>query len=326
MNFENSVNYNRFHSIKRETISKEMTTLHAMKTKIFVILLLAATAQIAYPQETARERIEQRRQAEAARSSSTSQYNISHSEDELTYILENSRWSRIIYRYLDLSKPENSPLLLFTKIFTLLQNNEIKAYEYLDGQELFTEDYLINFTEFTERFGIQSTDIPLDEVQGYYLKEVYYFDTPTSSLRVTPLAICPIIQRFNNIEGTTRYPLFWIPYSEIAPHAKQMPVMLSPLNNSIRGTIDDFFRARRYNGEIYKTGNPGNRTLSQQTTTPEELKAEQERIEQELIDFEKRLRQQEVSQSRPTTPRSVSNTRKSNIVGTSQQTMRTRRY
>ena len=208
----------------------------------------------------------------------------------------------------------------------MLQNNEIKAYEYLDGQELFTEDYLINFTEFTERFGIQSTDIPLDEVQGYYLKEVYYFDTPTSSLRVTPLAICPIIQRFNNIEGTIRYPLFWIPYSEIAPHAKQMPVMLSPLNNSIRGTIDDFFRARRYNGEIYKTGNPGNRTLSQQTTTPEELKAEQERIEQELIDFEKRLRQQEVSQSRPTTPRSVGNTRKSNIVGTSQQTMRTRRY
>ena len=47
-----------------------------------------------------------------------------------------------------------------------------------------SEDYLINFTEFTERFGIQSTDIPLDS-SDYYLKEVYYFDTPTSSLRNT---------------------------------------------------------------------------------------------------------------------------------------------
>ena len=30
------------------------------------------------------------------------------SEDQLNDILENSRWSRIIYRYIDLSKPENA--------------------------------------------------------------------------------------------------------------------------------------------------------------------------------------------------------------------------
>lgn len=313
----------------------------AMKTTI-LILLLAITAQIAYSQETARERIEQRQQAEAARNTASAALGMNQSDDQLNDILENSRWSRIIYRYLDLTKPENGALYypetpaegqmnLFTKIFTLLQNGEIKAYEYLDGHELFTDDYLINFSEFTDRFGISETDIPSNEVRSFYLKEVYYFDTPTSSLRVLPIAICPIIQRFDNYEGTTRYPLFWIPYTQIEPFTKQMPVMYSDLNNSVRGTIDDFFRTRRYNGEIYKTGSPGNLSISQYTTTPEEMKAEQDRIEQELIDFESQLRQQEINppqqyNQRPMSQSSRTNTRSiENSTGTS-QTMRDRRY
>jgi gliding motility associated protien GldN len=324
-----------------------------MKTKIIVILLLAVTVQTALSQETARERIEQRRKAETARSSSVGAFGINQSEDQLNDILQNSRWSRIIYRYLDLSKPENGALYypetpadgqmnLFAKIFTLLQNGEIKAYEYLDGRELFTDNYLINFPEFLDRFGIyyeinngaveiQQEYIPSNEVQGYYLKEVYYFDTPTSSLRVLPIAICPIIHRNDNHEGPIRYPLFWVPYTQIAPHAKQMPVMFSSLNSSVRGTIDDFFRTRRYSGEIYKIGNPGNLSISQYTTTPEEMKAEQDRIEKELIDFEKRLRQEEASQTQYNNQRSSNQSSNRNVrslgntTGAS-QTMRNRRY
>lgn len=313
-----------------------------MKTKIIVILLLAVTVQTALSQETARERIEQRRKAETARSSSVGAFGINQSEDQLNDILQNSRWSRIIYRYLDLSKPENGALYypetpadgqmnLFTKIFTLLQNGEIKAYEYLDGRELFTDEYLINFPELLDRYGIQESDIPANEVQGYYLKEVYYFDTPTSSLRVLPVAICPIIHRHDNYEGSIRYPLFWVPYTQISPHAKQMPVMISALNSSVRGTIDDFFRTRRYSGEIYKIGNPGNLSISQYTTTPEEMKAEQDRIEKELIDFEKRLKQEEASQTQYNNQRSSNQSSNRNVrslgntTGAS-QTMRNRRY
>lgn len=302
-----------------------------MKT-IILILLLAVTTQMVYPQETARERIEQRRQAEAARSSSSETTRMSQYDYQVNDIVENSRWSRIIYRHLDLTKPENGAISdLLTNILTLLHNDDINAYEYIDGQELFTDDYLINFLELTDRFGIQETDIHTQDVQGYYLKEVYYFDTPTSSLRVQPIAICPITYRYDNYEGTTRYPLFWIPYTQISPYLKQMPVMLSGLNNSVRGSIDDFFITRRYSGEIYKAGNPANLSISQYTTTPEEMEAEQNRIEQELIDFETQLRQQEVNlpqqnsqglsnrSSRTSTRSSVSSS------GTT-QSMRDRRY
>ncbi|MDO5524197.1 MAG: hypothetical protein Q4G48_09170, partial [Bacteroidia bacterium] len=44
-----------------------------------------------------------------------------------------------------------------------------------------------------------------------------------------------------------------------------------------------------YNGEIYKASNPRNLAIAQYTSTPEEMKAEQEKIEQQLKDFETRL-------------------------------------
>lgn len=303
-----------------------------MKT-IILILLLTITAHPLLAQETARERIEQRRKAEAA------QNNINNSQNgitdiQLNEIIENSRWSRIIYRHIDLNNPVNGPLnALFPIIFKLLQNNSIKAYEYIDGHENFTEGYQINFTEFIDRFDIyhetgngqitvHDSDIPSNEVQSYYIKEIYYFDTPTSSLRILPLSICPIIHRNDNYESTTRYPLFWIPYTQISHYMKQAPAMLSGINNSNRGTIDDFLRIRLYNGDIYKTGNSANLSIPQYTNSPEEMKAEQDRIEQELKDFENLIKQQEAnlpSQSRQ------NNVNQNNTSGAS-QSMRNRRY
>lgn len=314
-----------------------------MRTVLLIIIMAVAT-HTAYPQQTARERIQQRQQSEAANGQSgTTQYQV-QTQSQLNEIVENSRWSRIIYRHIDLSNPTNTPLNnLFTMIFRLLQNNEIKAYEYLDGRELFTNEYLINFTQFIERFGIyhevengnivvNDADIPTHEVQGYYLKELYYFDTSTSSLRVLPISICPIISRNDNYEGTIRYPLFWIPYSEIEQKTRKTPVMLSGINNSMRGTVDDFFRTRLYDGEIYKTGNPGNLSISQYTNTPEEIKAEQDRIEQELIDFENQLRQSHTATNTKNSKTTSNQNRRINVrtkdlnSGGATQSMRTRRY
>lgn len=290
-----------------------------MKT-IIIAIILTVSAQLIYPQSTARERIEQRQRAESKSTVLQRNNSTTNSDLQLNEILNNSRWSRVIYRYLDLSKPANSPLKNFSTIFNLLQNNEIKAYEYIDGQELFTDEYLINLTEIKERFDIQDDEIPSNDVQGYYLKEVYYFDTPTSSFRVLPIAICPIMHRFSNYEGTTRYPLFWIPYSEIEPYTRQIPVMLSSQNNSIRGTIDDFFRTRKYDGEIYKT----------YTSTIGDDKEEQDKVEQELIDFENMIKEGDTASSLQIIESSRNQNRKTNIRSTgnsgSSQSMRNRRY
>jgi gliding motility associated protien GldN len=262
-----------------------------------------------------------------------------------------ARWSRIIYRYIDLRKEANAPLYhpstptagkrnLFAMIFRLLQENRIRAYEYLDGREEFTEEYRVRFPDLVDRFDIYHTtengtitvndaDVPSNEVQGYYLKEAYYFDTATSAFRVQPVALCPILFRQDDdAAADTRYPLFWIPYGELEPYTRRMPLMASDLNNRVTETVDDFLRKRSYDGEIYKTGNPGNRAISQYTSTPEEMKAEQDRIEQELLDFEQLLRQEEkVIISPPREAGRRSNKKYSGTASTSaSQTMRDRRY
>ena len=320
---------------------------------IILTLILSSISLSLFPQQTARERIEQRRLAESKQNSTASTYQTNRSDIILNDIIESARWSRVIYRHIDLTNPTNSPLYfpetpvegkmnLFTTLFRSLQNNKIKAYEYLDGRESFTDEHLINFTEFMDRFDIyyetnngittvHDADIPSQLVQGYYLKEVYYFDTSTSSLKVLPISICPILYQIDNYEGTTRYPLFWVPYSEIAQKMRQMPAMSSSINNNMRGSIDDFFRTRLYDGEIYKTGSQGNRSISQYTNSPQEMKAEQERIEQELIDFEKQIWKEPVGNLNQNSQNSKNQKRRTSVISKrsnsdSQQSMRNRRY
>jgi gliding motility associated protien GldN len=171
--------------------------------------------------------------------------------------------------------------------------------------------------------------MPSNEVTGYYLKEAYFFDSATSGFRVRPLALCPILVRQEEYASAdTRYPLFWVAYEELEPYTRRMPLMASTLNNSMDESMDDFFRKRSYQGEIYKTGSPGNRSIAQYTSTPEEMKAEQERIEQELRDFEQLIRQEGAVTASPP-GKSRRNTRPQSshsATPSSSQTMRNRRY
>ena len=317
---------------------------------IFILLVLLGQVTALNAQTTARERIEQRRQQNHSASTLTTvtdnQPN-AHWEEKIAQ----ARWSRIIYRYIDLTKEANAPLYhpttptagqqnLFTLIFRLLQENRIRAYEYLDGREEFTEAYLVSFPELLTRFGIthetgngtisvSDADMPSNEVTGYYLKEAYFFDSATSGFRVRPLALCPMLVRQEEYASAdTRYPLFWVAYEELEPYTRRMPLMASTLNNSMDESMDDFFRKRSYQGEIYKTGSPGNRSIAQYTSTPEEMKAEQERIEQELRDVEQLIRQEGAVTTSPSGKRRR-NTRPQSphsATPSSSQTMRNRRY
>jgi hypothetical protein len=67
-------------------------------------------------------------------------------------------WMRVIYRQIDLNKEKNMPLYypeestenqenLFRIVMKLLANNQIPAYEYLDGREIFTDEYRIKVKE-----------------------------------------------------------------------------------------------------------------------------------------------------------------------------------
>ena len=236
--------------------------------------------------------------------------------ERLTQEIGNARWMRVIYRQVDLTKEENTPLYypvrpmngqmnLFTIIFQLLSENKLKVYEYLDGYEVFDDDHLVNFKEMLDRFHvfyeevenkkggktsivINESDVPSEQVKSYYVKEVWYFDQNNSLFDVKTLAICPLLSSDNDF-GQTTSPMFWLPFENIRPYLHTAHIMTSNMNNAATFTIDDYFRRRMFKGDIVKTQNLMNQPLQAYCSTPDSLKNEQKRIEKQLVSFEDSL-------------------------------------
>ena len=120
------------------------------------------------------------------------------------------QWMKVIYRSIDLTVGKNPALYypeepnadgenLFFIIMRLLANDQISAYEYLDGREMFTDEFKIKVDEMLDRFHILYTeakgsspkhpiyqiepaDIPSNEVLSYFVIEKWEFDTRSNQM------------------------------------------------------------------------------------------------------------------------------------------------
>ncbi|MBR5764354.1 MAG: gliding motility protein GldN [Bacteroidaceae bacterium] len=226
---------------------------------------------------------------------------------------DDAMWSREVYRTLDLTKDENAALYypvepvngrmnLFTLVFRLVTNNMVPAYDYrLDGNEVFTTDNKINVKELLDRyhiyyeenngkFKIENADIPSNEVMSYFIKEVAFYDQHTGSYHKKVTAICPVLHRADEFSSAPiKYPLFWLNYKDLSTYLTRNPVMTSNLNNSATMSVDDYFSMNMYKGEVYKTTNMQNRLIMQYCETDSARIAEEKRIDQQLVDFEKNI-------------------------------------
>lgn len=222
-------------------------------------------------------------------------------------------WRRDIYREVDLTKDSNAGLYypvepidkqlnLFTYIFKLALGGYIPVYEYrLDGNEVFTDsakvniktvldNYHIFYEENGGKIRVDNSDIPSAEVKLYYLKESAYYDQANSSFHRKVVSLCPVMMRDDDFGGeASKYPLFWVKYSDLEPFLSRQTVMTSNLNNAATMSMDDFFTLNKYQGKIYKTNNMLGRTLAQYCTTDSAMTKEQKRIEDELAKFEKNI-------------------------------------
>lgn len=227
-------------------------------------------------------------------------------------------WSREIYRELSDAKEENMPLFspstpigdranLFTLIFRLLAEGKITAYEDVDGREIFTDQYKINFKDLldlyeiineeevvrgskTVTYKIENSDIPSKSVKSFYIKEVYSFDQRTSQFNSSIYCICPLITREDEYGLSSRVPMFWIKYEDLAPFLTQTPILSSNTNNTLRLTYNDFFTMKQYKGDIFYATNLANKSLAQIANNDStKLRKEREKIEQQIDTFEASL-------------------------------------
>lgn len=228
------------------------------------------------------------------------------------------QWMRVIYRQIDLDKPKNATLYfpeeniegqenLFRIIMRLLANNQIPAYEYLDGREVFTDKYRIKVkdvldrfhilytdakgsTEKNPRFNIDESDVPTNEVLSYYIIERWEFDTRQNRMKTIVEAICPVLHRSGDFGGeAVKYPMFWLKYSDLRPWLAQQMIFVNDDNNIPTASYDDFFKMNMYEGDIYKTRNLRNQSMAQLYPDADEMRRAQDSIQARLTSFENKL-------------------------------------
>ena len=228
------------------------------------------------------------------------------------------QWMKVMYRSLDLTKEANGALYfpdepvegqdnLFRIIIKRMADGQLPAYEYLDGREVFTDDYRVKMgdvldrfyilhtpakgsTEKNPRYAIDDSDIPASEVLSYYVIEKWEFDRRQNRMRARVEAICPVLHRAGDFGAeAVKYPMFWVKYSDLRPYLITQQIFTDDDNNLATSTYDDYFQLGLYEGEIYKTRNLRNKSLMQLYPDPDELAHARDSIQQSLDTYEKKL-------------------------------------
>jgi len=227
-------------------------------------------------------------------------------------------WMRVIYRQLDLTKAANAPLYfpepplngeenLFRTIMRLLSGGKLAVYQYLDGREIFTDQYKLapkdvfdrfhieyqlakGSTEKRPRYTIEESEVPADEVLSYYIIERYEFDNRNNRLRTIIEAICPVLHRTDEWGmEPLKYPMFWVKFDDLRPYMSTQNIFVSDDNNLPSCTYDDYFLLGLYDGDIIKTRNLRNLSMMQLYPDTESLKHARDSIQASLDNFERKL-------------------------------------
>ena len=113
--------------------------------------------------------------------------------ERMTQHIGNARWMRVIYRQIDLTKEQNAPLYyptqpmngqmnLFSIIFQLVCEGKLSAYEYLDGYEDFSDNRKLDLKVMLDRCRIFYEETPGkdNEPAGFVVNES---DIPSGDVR-----------------------------------------------------------------------------------------------------------------------------------------------
>lgn len=229
-------------------------------------------------------------------------------------IVEDAEYSSLMKVMLDAVANDKMPLAVYSKSENLgdirpyfREENKVEGVEildYLDSQEDKAEDEDVRIDgrilaedSTGNLYFVQKNFEKFAKNQlKYLIQEVVFFDKHYSRLYSKILAIAPL--RADHSIMTDDMPvmealygqlLFWIPFDALRPYMAQQYVM-PKASDKTRVTYDEFFAKKLYSAYILGVSNMhNNRMIPDYATTNEEIKAEQDRIERELLNFEQDL-------------------------------------
>lgn len=213
-------------------------------------------------------------------------------------------WQRKIWRILDTREKMNqrfmNPLRPFLNILTeAAENGEITLFRTDDFTSPMTQEefnkivvridtsVIFDPDTYKEEIKITKSELNYEDIKRFRIKEVWYFDKETSTMKVRILGIAPIRDVYDDNTGTFKYelPLFWIYYPEIREIIAREQVA-NAKNDAAPMTWFDLFEARFFSSYIYKESNILDLRLIDQYADGVDRLLESEKIKMELFNFE----------------------------------------
>ena len=245
---------------------------------------------------------------------------------EYTDIEENDiLWSKVVYEYIDLNEKLNFPLLFpindeqnkigrkslwrVIKEYIVKQlDNDASVLEIYNSDDFSSTDKLndneirdlISYVLTSRKTGDQTLYVKSNEIGGYNIKGIWYFDKKVSQLKYRLLGIQPVGANTENLKDGVANPklettYFWIWYPSVRDELNNY-LVFNDRNNNNRISFDAILVNRRFSSYIYKYDNVyGDRTIRDyirqrngESNRQHQMRLimESERIKKEILDFD----------------------------------------
>lgn len=213
-------------------------------------------------------------------------------------------WEKRVWRIIDVREKMNLPfsypeMPFFKILMDAAINGEITVYSTEDDKFTYplepdevasmgaSVDTVITFDPETyeEKIEVVTNDLNPEDVKRFRLKEIWFFDEESSTMKVRILGIAPLIDKMDN-NGNFLYelPLFWAYYPdcrELLARHKCYTVG----NDASLNTWYDLMEYRFFASYIFKESNVYDRRIQDYLTGIDRL-LEADKIKQEIFNFE----------------------------------------
>jgi gliding motility associated protien GldN len=182
-------------------------------------------------------------------------------------------WEKRIWRVLDVREKMNRPFIypeapFFTILVDGVESGNIIPY----GDEKFTgklssEDltnllfsidttFVTNPDTYEDEMTIVQNEINHNDIKRFRIKEIWFFDEESSTLKVRILGVAPVKDVFDENTGEFLFeqPLFWVYYPDSREYLARHKVYI-PGNDANPLSWEDFFEMRPFSSYIYKESN-----------------------------------------------------------------------
>lgn len=211
-------------------------------------------------------------------------------------------WEKTIWRVIDVREKMNLPFAypdrpFFTVLAEAAEENKIQLYVDDDFTEPMTAEARQSMkgkvdtipyydpVTYEEKFKVVVNELDPSDIKRFRIKEVWFFDRESSTLKVRILGISPLKDEYDE-NGNFLYerPMFWIYY----PGAREVLAQETAFaygNDAGNRSWEDVMESRFFSSFIFQESNVYGRRISSYLTGRDAL-MEADRIKQEIFNFE----------------------------------------